>query len=142
MGQPPRDPKGEFADVYHNLMHPAFPTTRLHSSGVRTLIAVGYGLLSVVSFGIVPLVYYSKVRDRKRRYSDLFCHGSFTEGWIVSLRGGDILSGFLFEFEVGDVTYRGFTEYATAMRRYWSEGDTVAVLYDPENPSRCCFVHR
>lgn len=142
MGQPPRDPKGEFADVYHNLMHPAFPTTRLHSSGVQTLIAVGYGLLSVVSLGIIPLVYYSKVRDRKRRYSDLFCHGSFTEGWIVSLRGGDILSGFLFEFEVGDVTYRGFTEYATAMRRYWSEGDTVAVLYDPENPSRCCFVHR
>lgn len=142
MGSPPRDPKGEYADVYHNLMHPVFPTTRLHSPATRTLIAVGYGLWSVVSLGIVPLVYLSKVRDRKRRYTDLFCRGEFTEGWLVSIRGADILSGFLFEFEAESTTYRGFTEYATAMRRYWSEGDAVAVLYDRDDPTRCCFVHR
>jgi serine/threonine protein kinase len=142
MGLPPRDPEGEFADVYHNLVNPVFPTTRLHTPAIRTLISVGYGLWSVVSLGIVPLIYFSKVRNRKRRYTDLFCRGEFTEGWIVSVRGGDILARFLFDFEVAGVTYRGSTEYASAMRRYWSEGDAVAVLCDPEDPSRCCFVHR
>ena len=33
MGQPPRDPRGEFRDVYRNLMHPLFPARRAWSDG-------------------------------------------------------------------------------------------------------------
>src|SRR5690606_17172642 len=32
MGEPPRDPKGEYSDVYRNLMHPLFPARRAWSN--------------------------------------------------------------------------------------------------------------
>jgi hypothetical protein len=28
------------------------------------------------------------------------------------------------------------------MTRYWSEGDTVPVLYDRDDPQHSCFVYR
>ncbi len=40
------------------------------------------------------------------------------------------------------MTYVAFLDYAYEMARHWDHGDTVPVLYDPEDPTRCCFVYR
>lgn len=47
-----------------------------------------------------------------------------------------------YEFEVGGIAYRGYMQHPAEMTRYWSVADTVAVLYDPEDPSGSCIVYR
>jgi hypothetical protein len=98
--------------------------------------------LSFLTIGILPLAYSFKVQARKRQFEGLFLQGVCTEGWIVSIRGGEVFSRIAYEFDVDGATYRGFMEYSAAIRRYWSEGDNVAVLYDPADPTHSCVVFR
>jgi hypothetical protein len=53
-----------------------------------------------------------------------------------------VYATFRYEFTVGETSYLASMDYASEMARSWSEGDQVSVLYDPEDPSRCCFVYR
>ncbi len=138
VGPPPRDPKGEFKDVYQNLVNPL-----LRTLGTQAGIVFGYAVLSVLTLGVAPLVYASKVSKRKRRYTDLFRRGQLTRGSIVSATTkGEWYATFKYEFEIADSAYIAFMEYAVGMARYWGEGDTVPVLYDPDDPKHCCFVYR
>ena len=140
MGSPPRDPTGEFKDVYKNLVNPLFPA-RLMWSFQAFWIAV-YSLASVATVGVVPLLYVSRVRNRKRRYTDLFQHGECTRGVILSAERGAMFALFKYEFDVAGSAYVAFMEYAQEMTGYWGEGDTVPVLYDPHDPRQSCFVYR
>ncbi len=142
MGLPPRDPKGEFKDVYKNLVSPLFPAKKLWSPAVHALWVVISGFVSVVTVGVVPLVYASGVKNRKRRYTDLFRRGEFTRGFILSAEKGALHATFKYEFDIAGSTYIAFMEYAVEMTRFWGEGDTVPVLYDPHDPKQCCFVYR
>ncbi len=142
MGPPPRDPKGEFKDVYRNLVNPLFPAKMLWSSAIQAVAVVVYGVVSVATLGVAPLVYASKVRNRKRRYTDLFRRGESTRGFILSAEKAEIYATFKYEFEIAGSAYIAFMEYTVEMARYWGEGDTVPVLYDPHDPRQCCFVYR
>jgi len=142
VGPSPRDPEGDYSDVFKNLIDPLFPSRSLHSPGIDGLLFSIFLFLSFISIGIVPLIYSFKVQARKRQFEDLFRNGACTEGWIVAVRGGDVFSRIAYEFNVSGATYRGFIEYSSAIRRFWSEGDNVAVLYDPEDPTESCVVFR
>jgi hypothetical protein len=142
MGPPPRDPEGEFKDVYRNLVNPLFPAKMLWSSAIQAVAVVVYGVVSVATLGVAPLVYASKVRNRKRRYTDLFRRGESTRGFILSAEKAEIYATFKYEFEIAGSAYIAFMEYTVEMARYWGEGDTVPVLYDPHDPRQCCFVYR
>ncbi len=143
MGPPPRDPEGEFKDVYRNLMHPLYPARILWSPFGHGGWVTFSGLLSFVSLGVAPAIYARGFRNRKRKYDELFRQGEFTDGLIryAETQGG-FYATFKYEFAVGDSSYVAFMDYAQEMRRYWGSGDTVPVLYDPQDPSRCCFVYR
>ena len=144
MGNPPRDPRGEFRDVYRNLMHPLFPARRAWSD-MEHVFWIGFsGTVSVVTLGGAPALYAWMLRKRRRRYDDLFRRGSFTTGTIRSIPG-DALSQYTtikYDFEVGGTSYRGYMQQPREMTRYWSDADAVSVLYDPEDPSRSCIVYR
>jgi serine/threonine protein kinase len=142
VGPTPRDPEGEFSDVYKNLIDPLFPSRSLNSPGMDSLLFTLFLFLSFLTIGILPLAYSFKVQARKRQFEGLFLQGVCTEGWIVSIRGGEVFSRIAYEFDVDGATYRGFMEYSAAIRRYWSEGDNVAVLYDPADPTHSCVVFR
>jgi len=142
MGPTPRDPEGEFSDVFKNLIDPLFPSRSLHSPGIDGLLFCLFLFLSFISIGMVPLAYSFKVQGRTRQFEDLFRNGAHTEGWIVSVRAGDVFCRIAYEFDVSGATYRDFMEYGSAIRRFWSEGDNVAVLYDPEDPTESCVVFR
>ena len=142
MGPPPRDPKGEFKQVYSNLLNPLFPARRSWSAGVHAGWVLGFGVLSVLSVGIVPLIYLASVRDRKRRYASLFREGAFTRGVIVSADRGELFATFEYEFEVADEIHVSFMKYAQEMTRFWGRGDLVPVLYNPQDPRQSCFVYR
>lgn len=144
LGSPPRDPAGDFADVYHSLVEP-LDTIQGASRLVRAAAQSIYVLIGVISLGIVPAVYRSHLRNRKRRYEPLFRHGVQTEGTIVSIQGSEqhnLFATIGYEYEVGGEIYRAFIDYAVKLRRYWTIGDRVAVLYDPHNPARSCIAFR
>jgi serine/threonine protein kinase len=144
MGDPPRDPRGELRDVYRNLMHPLFPARRAWSD-LEHLFWIGFtGTASIVTLGGAPAVYGWVLRRRRKKYDDLFRHGSFTTGTIRSVPAADIgLSTMVkYEFEVEGISYLGYMQQPGEMARYWSASDPVPVLYDPEDPSRSCIVYR
>ncbi len=142
MGPPPRDPKGEFKDVYKNLVNPLFPARRLWSPVTQGFALVLYVMGSVGTLGILPLAYLSRVRKRKRRYTDLFLRGEFTRGYILSSEKRGMWATFKYEFEIEGSAYIAFMEYTEEMSKYWGEGDIVPVLYDRDDPTRCCFAYR
>ncbi|MBX3147738.1 MAG: protein kinase [Gemmatimonadales bacterium] len=144
MGNPPRDPKGELSDVYRNLMHPLFPARRPWSD-VEHFFWVGFaGFASVATLGVVPAVYSWIVHRRRKTYEDLFRRGTFTTGTILSIPTSDVAMSttIKYEFEVDGATYRGYMRQPREMARYWIASDTVAVLYDPDDPSQSCIVYR
>jgi hypothetical protein len=102
------------------------------------------GVVSVASLGAAPALYAWGVRKRRRQYDALFRYGRFTPGIIRAVHKieGGVYATFKYEFSAGETSYLAQMEQAREMARSWSEGDHVAVLYDPEDPSRCCFVYR
>lgn len=144
MGNPPRDPMGEFRDVYRNLMHPLFPARRAWSD-LEHLLWVGFaGFASVVTLGGAPAIYGWMHYKRRKTYDDLFRRGTFTTGTIRAIPGSDMgqSTTVKYDFEVGGVSYRGYMRQPGEMVRYWSASDAVPVLYDPEDPTRSCIVYR
>jgi serine/threonine protein kinase len=144
MGEPPRDPRGEFRDVYRNLMHPSFPARRAWSD-LEHLLWLGLsGAAVVVTLGTAPAIYGWLLLRRRKKYDDLFRHGTFTTGTIRSVPAADVGMHTMirYEFEVGGVTYRDFMQHPGEMARYWSAGDPVAVLSHPQDPTRSCMVYR
>lgn len=141
VGDPPRDPNGEFADVYLDLVDPFAMYRVARSPLVRGLIALGYG---VITLGILPLWYHADRRARRARYHRLFVEGTATLGRILAVTNeeGAVASNVKFAYEVEGVEYRGFIQFPIKLARYWSEGDPITVLYDPRDPSESCFVFR
>ena len=144
MGEPPRDPGGEFADVYRNLMHPLFPARPLSGGGAQAGWIGFAGFVAVVTLGVAPAMYLWASRNRRKQYDALFRYGRFTSGVIrAAVKGeGGTFATYKYAFDVGESSYVAYIDYAAEMVKYWSEGDTVPVLYDAEDPSRCCFVYR
>jgi serine/threonine protein kinase len=105
MGEPPRNPTGEFSDVYRNLMHPLFPAHRLWSLGVHVFWVGVAGVVSVLTMGVVPALYTYGVSKRMQKYDALFCYGAHTTGTIRSVgKQGGVYVTFKYEFEVGDTS--------------------------------------
>jgi hypothetical protein len=143
MGDPPRDPKGEFSDVYRNLMHPMFPARRAWSDAEHVFWIGLVGTASIVTLGGAPAVYGLLLRKRRRKYEDLFRHGLFTTAIIRSIPDATgVHTMTRYDFEVGGVSYRGYMQQPGEMARYWSISDTVSILHDAEDPSRSCIVYR
>jgi len=144
LGDPPRDPRGHLRDVYRNLIHPLFPARLLWPGGTHGVWVAAAGLISVVTLGMGPVLYSWGAMKRRRTYEALFRYGHFTTGVVrgVQKGGAGVYATYKYEFVVGDALYVAFMEQALEMTHYWSEGDEVPVLYDPADPSRCCFVYR
>ncbi len=143
MGNPPRDPRGEFRDVYRNLMHPLFPARRAWSETAH-LLWIGFaGAASLVTLGAAPALYGWLLRKRRKKYGDLFRHGLATVGTIRSIPVAAAVHTLIkYDFQVGEESYRGYMQQPMEMAGYWSVSDTVAVLYDPAEPSQSCIVYR
>jgi hypothetical protein len=143
MGDPPRDPRGEFRDVYRNLMHPMYPARRPWSDAAHVFHIGFSGVGSIVTLGAAPAIYGWLLRNRRKKYEDLFRHGLFTTGTIRSLSDATGVHTMIkYEFEVGGIAYRGYMQHPAEMTRYWSVSDTVPILYDPEDPNGSCIVYR
>jgi serine/threonine protein kinase len=141
VGPPPRDPEGELADVYLDLIDPWALYRLIRKPLVRRLTALGLG---VVTLGVIPLWILIYRADRIRRYRRLFIDGPAIVGRIVGVvneEGGGSAT-VKYGYQVDGLEYRAFMEMPTKLGRYWSDGDAVTVLHDAEDPSDSCFVFR
>jgi hypothetical protein len=143
MGDPPRDPLGEFRDVYRNLMHPMFPARRAWSDAEHVFWVGFAGAVSVVTLGSAPAIYGWLLWKRRRKYEVLFRHGLFTTGTIRSVPDATGAHTMIkYDYDVEGTAYRGYMQQPAEMARYWSVSDTVGILHDAEDPSRSCIVYR
>jgi hypothetical protein len=141
MGPPPRDPKGEMADVYLDLIDPWALFRLIRNPVARGLAILGAG---VGTIGILPLIMGFDRRDRVRRYRRLFIGGHVIVGRIIAIviEEGGMAATIKYGYQVDGLEYRGFMQVTVKLARYWGDGDAVAVLYDQSDPSDSCFVFR
>lgn len=142
LGEPPRDLHGEFADVYRNLINPLLPARSMRSAGGELRFIALALLGAVVTAGITPAIYAWRWKSRRSAFSDLFREGRFVEGVIRTVDKGETFATFRYEYEADGSTYSAFLDYPKEMARYWGPGSVVPVLYDPQDPTRSCFVYR
>jgi len=144
VGPPPRDPEGEFADVYKLLTEPFNPLPRTHGA-LRTLTTVGMWGLFVCTLGILPAIYYSDRAARRKRHDAVFRTGLRANGTLVGISGdpnANMYATLSYEFMAGEVKCRGFAQYPHSISKFLAIGDRVCVLYLAENPERCAVVFR
>ena len=141
LGPPPRDPKGEMADVYLDLIDPFAMFRLIRNPVVRGMARLGGG---VATLGILPLWNWSYRRDRARRYRRLFMHGTAIVGRVIAIGSGSdgMTATIKYGYQANGIEYRGLMSVSPTLGQYWTEGDTVTVLYDAADPSDSCFVFR
>lgn len=141
IGPPPRDPEGELADVYDDLIDPFAMFRMIRNPLARGLAKLGAGLGTI---GILPIWIWAYRRDRIRRYRRLFVGGQAVVGRIVAVapEEASMTATIKYGYQVDALEYRGFMEVPLKLSRYWSDGDAVTVLYDVDDPSNSCFVFR
>lgn len=134
LGPAPRDRRGVFADVYQNAIAP------------RDTGPVAFWffmiLLTLISAGLVPLIAFTNIFARKRRFDPLFERGRFVEGHLVSITQQGGRYTFMYEFEVAGQLYRGAMTNVGTSCGFFAIGDRVGVLYDPQDIGHNCFVYR
>jgi serine/threonine protein kinase len=141
IGPPPRDPEGEMADVYLDLIDP-FAFFRLRRSAIaRALATLG---ASVATLGVFPAWMWFYRHDRARRYRRLFIDGHAIVGRIIAVVVTErvVTATIKYGYQVDGLEYRAFMEMPLALALYWSDGDAVTVLYAAADPSDSCFVFR
>jgi serine/threonine protein kinase len=141
MGPPPRDPEGEMADVYLDLIDPFALFRLIRNPVLRNLARLGAG---VATLGMVPLFNWTYRRDRARRYRRLFIHGIAVVGRVIAIvsTNDGMTASIKYGYHVNRVEYRGLMTVTPTLGNYWAEGDAVTVLYDEKDPSDSCFVFR
>ena len=145
LGPAPRDPKGAFADVFVALVDPLNEFRGPRSIAGMLGAGLWIGIISAVSVGILPLWWAGDRDQRGARYERLFREGQLARGTIAAvLKHSDasFYATFKYDYVVDGVNYRAFIHYPEGMQRYFSPGDAVAVLYDPNEPADSCFVYR
>ena len=102
VGPPPRDPEGPFADVYTDLIDPWALYRSVRSPIGRTLVVLGY---AVITIGILPIWYAADKKLRVKRYRKLFVDGHAVLGRILAVTPdeGSVTSNVKFAYEVEGV---------------------------------------
>jgi hypothetical protein len=149
VGPPPRDPKGEFADVYRLLVDPFNVLAKVRNPVARValggLAALGMVFIAAGTLGIVPILYYVDRGRRRREYAPIFREGKRAEGRLVHVSANpnaNMYGTLSYEYMVGETKYRSFINFPVNFAKYYTAGDRVAVLYLPDDPSRSCVVFR
>jgi serine/threonine protein kinase len=142
MGGTPRDPRGPLADVYANLMDTFDGRQPPGGRGAWSVIGQSalYAMMSVLSLGLVPVVFGVARRGRRRSLGPLFRDGLATTGRILKVDSTS--AEITYEYDVGGQRYRQRLTCATPPAQHWVAGDPVTVLYAPDDPQRSCVVYR
>jgi serine/threonine protein kinase len=139
LGPAPRELSGtthaRFREVAYSawqLMDPTNPPDE--GWGLTDLLSVIF--FSVLTAGILPMVFFSLASSRKRRLRGFFRNGSVTTAEIIEFRdeavGFDVkLTRVRYEFTADGRTHRGSDVTLPVVADRWRIGDRIEILYLP-----------
>jgi hypothetical protein len=98
---------------------------------------VSLGFFSLVTFGVLPLVFISMAHQRRRRLRRFFREGSPARGVIFRIELESVgfeqkLARVSYEFEADGETHRDSDQVLPAIANRWHAGDAIEILYLPE----------
>ncbi|MGH7537435.1 MAG: serine/threonine-protein kinase [Gemmatimonadales bacterium] len=139
LGPTPRELKGavaaRFRDVAYSPWQLMDPTTPPHEGwGVTDLLSVIF--FSILTAGVLPLVFIGLSRARKRRLRVFFAEGVPALAEIVDFREEEVgfevkLTRVRYEFGADGQTRRGSDLTLPVVADRWRAGDRIEILYMP-----------
>ena len=107
------------------------------SKGVDVTSLFLIGFFSVITVGILPVWFLSIYFNRKRRAKRFFAEGLPAVARIIDMAKRDIgfgehLMRVRYEFEAGGRLHRGSDEVLPIVAERWDAGDTLQILYLPD----------
>jgi hypothetical protein len=140
LGPAPRALEGATATEYRRVAHSMWrlmdPTNPPDERwGLASVITVAF--FSILTAGILPLVFFEMSRSRKRRLRRFFREGTPGIAEMLDARPEDIAFGVKYarvryEFEADGSTQRGSDLVLPVIADRWRPGDRVEILYLPE----------
>ncbi|HKS04671.1 MAG TPA: serine/threonine-protein kinase [Gemmatimonadaceae bacterium] len=135
----PRELTGDTKQLYNRLAHSMWrwmePTAKSNDFGLADLVSVTF--FSLITAGILPMVFFMQAHNRKRLLRGMFRDG--VPGVAVITAFADEDGGFSvkyakvsYEFEADGQIHRDADTVIPAISNRWRVGDTVQILYLPE----------
>jgi hypothetical protein len=139
LGAAPRRVEGAVAERYRLLAHSmwqlAEPTQHPDERwGLVDVATVAF--FSVLTVGILPLIFFGVANARRRRLRKFFREGLLAVAEIKDFRPEDLafevkLTRVRYEFEADGRTHRGSDTVLPVFADRWREGEHIEVLYLP-----------
>jgi predicted Ser/Thr protein kinase len=139
LGPAPRSLEGPTAELLDRIAPTAWelmdtaakPTDEVGIMDVLSLV-----LFSITTAGILPLMFFSMARARRRRLRRFLREGSPTVGEVLSIRMeptafGQQLARVSYQFEADGLQRRDTDQALPAIADRWRPGDRVQILYLP-----------
>ncbi|HEY9226064.1 MAG TPA: serine/threonine-protein kinase [Gemmatimonadaceae bacterium] len=94
-------------------------------------------VFSLLSAGILPAVFFSMARARKRRMRDFITHGIPTTARVLEMTLDDVafevkMTRVRYEFEVDGQQFRDADQVLTWIAERWDRGTPIQILYIPD----------
>ena len=136
----PRTWRGPLSDLLKRTAYTPWwlmNSTTKPSVGTSPLVPVLVVLLSVVTLGILPAVFWGTYLNRKRRLKPFFLNGIPGTARVIDLEQHEIgfretLTRVRYEFEVDGRRYRGVDQVLPSLTEWWESGTIINILYLPD----------
>jgi serine/threonine protein kinase len=137
LGPPPRRLEGELAALWRRLsyspgqlMDPTSKPDTGWNAGDVFLVS----LFSVLTVGVLPAVFWSIYRSRRKRFRDFLINGQYTIGRVIDQELEEIafeksLSRVRYQFEAHGALHTDTDLVLPSIARRWAPGGPVHVLY-------------
>jgi hypothetical protein len=139
LGPAPRELTGDAATRFHDVAYSAWqlmdPTTPPGEGwGATDVLSVIF--FSIVTAGVLPLVFISLSRARKRRLRAFFREGVPAAAEVIDFREEDVgfqvkLTRVRYEFEADGRIRRGSDLTLPVIADRWRAGERIEILYRP-----------
>jgi serine/threonine protein kinase len=139
LGPPGREITGEVRNLLERVSHSAWqlmsPNEKVGTRwGLSDILLAGF--FSIVSAGILPAVFYSMARSRRRRFEEFLKEGTPGVARILEIALDDVafdvkLTKVRYEFEADGRTHRDADQVLTSIANRWDRGTQIHILYIP-----------
>jgi serine/threonine protein kinase len=140
LGPPRREITGEVWDLLQQVSHSTWqlmsPKEKPGTTwGLTDVLLAGF--FSVVTAGILPAVFFSMARSRRRRFEEFLRDGTTGVARVLDIALEDVafdvkLTRVRYEFEADGRTHRDADQVLTSIADRWDRGTEIHILYIPE----------
>ena len=139
LGPAPRALEGNAAALYRRMSHSMWelmsPKEKPGRWGVSDVLLATF--FSILTAGILPAIFYSVSRGRRRRLREFIRYGVSTTARVIEMTPDEVafdikMTRVRYEFEVDGRVYRDADQVLTWIAERWDRGSVVQILYIPD----------